>query len=258
MSDWNPAQYLRFDSERMRPALDLIARIVHPDPCLIYDLGCGTGSGTAVLRHRFPRARTIGVDASDAMLERARAEVPGAAFVAADLATWVPEQPADVISTNAALQWLPDHPTLLPRLLGQLAPGGVLAVQMPAMDQAPIRRLQGEVASSGPWAARLATVAATAPRILEPRAYRALLAPYTARFEMWETVYWHALEGEDAAVQWSLGTALRPYLAALEEPMRGDYLAAYAAAVRPHYPRDADGRTLLPFRRLFLLAAAPG
>jgi len=258
MSDWNPAQYLRFDSERLRPALDLIARIAHPDPKIVYDLGCGTGNGTAVLRSRFPSARVIGVDASAAMLERARAEVPGAEFTAADLATWTPAQKGDVIFTNAALQWLPDHKVLLPRLLGCLAPGGVFAVQMPAMDAAPIRRLQFEVAANGPWADRLGPIAAKAPRILEPPAYRALLAPLTARFEMWETIYWHALQGEDAAVQWSLGTSLRPYVEALEEPMRSAYLDAYTQAVRPHYPREADGRTLLPFRRLFLLAVAAG
>lgn len=256
MSDWNPAQYLRFDNERLQPAIDLLARIAHPAPRVVYDLGCGTGSGTAMLRARYPAARIVGVDGSAAMLERARREVPDAEFVAADLAGWAAPEPADVIFTNAALQWLPDHPALFPRLLRGLAPGGVLAVQMPAMDTAPIRRLQGETASNGPWAAILAPLVARAPRILPPPDYRAMIAPHVARFDMWETIYWHALQGEDAAVQWSLGTALRPFVDALAEPMRGEFLAAYAAAVRPHYRPEPDGRTLLPFRRLFLLARA--
>ena len=102
MSDWNPAQYLRFDSERLRPAIDLLARIAHPAPRTIYDLGCGTGSGTAMLRARYPDARIVGVDGSAAMLERARKEVPGAEFVAADLGAWTAPDPADVIFTNAA------------------------------------------------------------------------------------------------------------------------------------------------------------
>lgn len=258
MADWNPAQYLRFDNERLRPAIDLLARIAHPAPRLICDLGCGTGSGSAMLRTRYPAARIIGVDASPAMLERARAAVPDAEFVSADLAGWQPPGPVDVIFSNAALHWLPDHPALFARLPGLLAPGGILAVQMPAMHDEPIRALQGETARRGPWAARLAPLADQAPRILAPREYRALLAPRVARFDMWETIYWHALEGEDAAVQWSKGTALRPFLDALEEPERGQFLAAYADAVRPHYPRGADGKTLLPFRRLFLLAQAAG
>ncbi len=258
MSDWNPTQYLRFDSERLRPAIDLVARIAHPAPRMIYDLGCGTGSGTAMLRARYPAARIVGVDGSAAMLDRARTEVPDAEFVAADLAGWSAPEPADVIFTNAALQWLPDHPVLFPRLLKSLAPGGVLAVQMPAMDAEPIRRLQGETASNGPWREILAPLVAAAPRILPPPDYRAMIAPHVARIDMWETIYWHALQGEDAAVQWALGTSLRPFVDALAEPMRSEFLAAYAAAVRPHYTPGPDGRTLLPFRRLFLLAQAKG
>ena len=49
LPDWDPEQYLRFADERLRPAIDLAARIVHPHPKRVVDLGCGTGSALALL-----------------------------------------------------------------------------------------------------------------------------------------------------------------------------------------------------------------
>ncbi len=255
-ASWNPEQYLRFQGERLQPALDLIARLHHPAPQTVFDLGCGTGSGTDILRTRFPDARITGVDSSPDMLKKARAQASGADFVQADLANWTADRPADVIFSNAALQWLPDHTKLFPHLFAQLAPGGVFAVQMPAMHDEPLRRLQPETAAAGPWAAKLRQQIKAAHRIEKPEFYRDLLAPRAQAFEMWETIYWHALKGEDAAVQWAMGTSLRPYMDALEEPERSAFIRAYADAVRPHYPCRSDGVTLLPFRRFFLLARA--
>ncbi|MBW8271307.1 methyltransferase domain-containing protein [Caldovatus aquaticus] len=255
---WDPAQYLRFGEERLRPALDLIARIPHPGPRRVVDLGCGAGTALPVLAARFPGAEVTGVDGSAAML--ARAAETGFRVVRADIAAWAPEAPADVIFSNAALHWLSGHETLFPRLLGQLAPGGVLAVQMPAMDAAPFRRLQYEVAARGPWAERLRGVR-SAPPILAPEAYYDLLAGRAAALDLWLTEYIHVLRGGDApspaphpVVQWAMGSSLRPFLDALDERSRPAFLAAYTEAVRPHYPPRADGAVLLPFRRLFLVA----
>lgn len=250
---WDPAQYLRFEGERLRPALDLIARIAHPGPRRVVDLGCGAGNALPVLAARFPGAEVVGVDGSPAML--AKAEGAGFRTELADIARWTPaDGPVDVIFSNAALHWLPDHAALLPRLLGLLAPGGVLAVQMPAMHDAPLRALQDRVAALGPWAARLAGVASAAP-ILPPEGYYDLVAGRVAALDLWVTEYLHVLRGEgDPVVQWAMGTSLRPYLDALDEAARPGFLAAYGAALRPHYPRHADGAVLLPFRRLFILA----
>lgn len=250
---WDPSQYLRFGDERLRPALDLLGRIDVASPALVVDLGCGPGNVTPLLGARWPHATLLGVDISPDMLAQARASVPGVAFVAADIATWQPEQAPDVIYSNAALQWLDGHDALLPRLLGLLAPGGVLAVQMPLMDDAPFRTLIQTVAANGPWAADLADVVPL-PRLLAPQAYWDLLRPLAASLEMWESVYHHALAGEDAVMQWASGTSLRPYLDALPENQRAAFRQAYAETIRPFYPRRDDGTTLLPFRRLFLVA----
>jgi len=250
---WDPAQYLRYGDERLRPALDLLARIDAPAPTRVVDLGCGPGNVTAILKQRWPAAEVVGVDGSAPMLAKAREAAPDCRFVEADFSTWAPDAPPDVIYSNAALHWRGEHDVLLPRLFGLLAPGGVLAVQMPAMHAAPIRALQHSVAAEGPWAKLLENVGA-APPILEPGAYWDLLRPRAASLDIWETIYLHALAGENAAVQWASGTSLRPFLDPLPPDLRAQYLAAYTAAVAPHYPRRPDGTTLLPFRRLFLIA----
>lgn len=250
---WDPTQYLRFSDERLRPALDLMGRIPAEAPRRIVDLGCGPGNVTALLKRRWPDAEVSGVDGSAAMLAKARNSAPECRFTEADVAKWTPPQPADLIYSNAALHWVGDHRALFPRLLSFLAPGGTLAVQMPAMHAEPLRALQHEVAANGPWAELLLDIDSALP-ILEPGEYWDLLKPRAASLDIWETIYLHALTGEDAVVQWAMGSSLRPFLDRLEEPLRTDFVRAYADAVRPAYPRRPDGTTLLPFRRLFMVA----
>jgi len=249
---WNPTQYLRFGAERLQPAIDLIGRLTHPAPRRVVDLGCGAGNALPLLAARFPGAEVVGVDGSPEML--AKAASSGFTTEQADIATWEPAEKVDVIFSNAALQWLPDHARLFPRLLSCLAPGGMLAVQMPAMDDTPARRLQLETARSGPWAASVASVATVRP-VPVPGVYYELLRPLAPRLELWVTEYVHQLQGPDPVMQWFKGSSLQPYLDAMPEPMRPDFLAAYAEAIRPHYPPQQDGVTLLSFRRLFLIAS---
>ena len=250
---WDPAQYLRFSDQRLRPALDLLAQVPLTAPGRVIDLGCGAGNVTVILKQRFPSAEVIGVDASASMLEKARTAAPACRFEQGNFASWQPAAAPDLIFTNAALQWVGGHAELFPRLISLLAPAGVLAVQMPAMHNAPLRRLQYEVAALGPWAARLASHA-SAPPILDASAYWDLLRPLVASLDIWETTYLHPLTGEDAVVEWAAGSSLRPFLEPLEPDQREAFRRAYAEALRPHYPRRADGTTLLPFRRLFLVA----
>jgi len=252
---WDPEQYLRFGDERLRPALDLLARVAHPGPRRVVDLGCGAGSAMAALRARFPGAVLRGVDGSPAMLEKARAA--GFETEQADIARWSPAEPLDVLFINAALHWLPDHGALFPRLLETLAPGGVLAVQMPHMHAAPVRAEQDRLAAEGPWAEHLAGVT-SAPPVPEASWYYDLLAPRAAALDIWFAEYLHVLRGEDPVARWAMGSSLRPYMDALagEPEAREGFLAAYAAAMRRAYPPRSDGAVLLPFRRLFILARA--
>lgn len=250
---WDPAQYLRFADERLRPAVDLLARVDLQAPGMVIDLGCGAGNVTALLARRFSDADITGVDSSAPMLAKARAAAPDLRFIEADIGAWTPPAPPDLIFSNAALHWLDGHEALFPRLLSLLAPGGVLAVQMPAMHGAPLRRLQPEVAASGPWAEHLRGIG-SARDILAPERYWDLLAPRAGALDLWETTYMHALRGEDAVAEWASGSSLRPFLDRLPDVLRAPFRAAYAEALAPHYPRRADGATLLPFRRLFIVA----
>jgi trans-aconitate 2-methyltransferase len=254
MPSWDPNQYLKFADHRLRPALDLLAQVALSAPRTIYDLGCGTGNITRLLGERWPGAAVTGVDSSPDMLAKARQEAPGIAFAEADIARWSPPAPADLLFSNATLHWLDDHALLFPRLAAQLAPGGVLAIQMPYNRRSPSHLLMEAAAADGPWRARLGRVRQAYQSLEDVDAYYRILAPAARRLDIWQTEYLHILEGDNPVVAWTRGTALRPYLDALDEPERSQFLAAYEKRVAAAYPKQADGKTLLPFRRLFFIA----
>lgn len=250
---WDPAQYLRWGDHRFRPALDLIQRVPLDRPARIVDLGCGTGNVTAALRRRWPDAAVTGVDGSPEMLARARASDPAVDWQQADIARWVPPVPVDLLFSNAALHWLDDHETLFPRLVSQVAKGGVLAVQMPRNFAEPSHTSIEETVREGPWRERLQKLLRPEP-CKPPEFYWDLLAPRVASLDVWETVYLQALTGDNPVADFVKGSWLRPFLDALPDGEREQFEAAYRARVARAYPARADGVTLFPFRRLFIVA----
>lgn len=252
---WNPDQYLKFAAPRLRPAIDLLAAVPSAHPATVYDLGCGPGNVTRMLTERWPQAHVTGVDDSAAMLAKAATELPGVRWVQQSLADWRAERPADLIYSNAALHWLPDHARLFPALVAQVAPGGVFAVQMPRNFGAPSHALIAETVRSGPWRARLEPLLRPSP-VAAPDFYYDVLAPRVARLDIWETEYLQVLEGADPVKEWTKGTWLKQFLDAIDEPERGPFEGDYAARLRSAYPARADGKTLFPFRRLFMVAVA--
>jgi trans-aconitate 2-methyltransferase len=253
-STWDPRQYLRFADERLRPAMELMARIPSENPAVVCDLGCGTGNVTRLLAQRWPEALVTGIDSSPEMLAQATQGGDGILWRQADIQDWRPETRPDLIFSNAALHWLDDHGTLFPRLVESLAPRGILAVQMPRNFEAPSHTAIAWTVRSGPWKDKLLPLLRSVP-VADPPFYYDLLAPLTRKLDIWETVYLQVFEGADPVVEWVRGTALRPFLAALEDGMRDDFLAAYGERVRANYPRRPDGTTLYPMRRQFLVAA---
>jgi trans-aconitate 2-methyltransferase len=254
MPTWDSTEYLRFANERTQPAIDLAARVQVTSPARVIDLGCGPGNSTAIVAQRWPDAAITGLDSSDAMLATARKEHPQWQWTQSDIASWQPDSPFDVVFSNAALQWVPDHRREFPRLLELVAKGGALAVQMPANFDAPPHRLMREVAATPAWR----NVFKTHPREwqVHPIAfYYDLLAPLAAKIELWTTDYVHVLDGVDGIIAWYRGTGLRPWLDALpDNATRMEYLGAYRARLMPYYSPRADGRVLFPFRRLFMVA----
>jgi trans-aconitate 2-methyltransferase len=254
MADWDAGQYLKFADERTRPAADLLGRVPLAAPARVADLGCGPGNSTALLAARFPAAAITGLDSSPAMLEEARRTLPGLTFVEADLAAWEPDASPDLIFANAVLQWLPDHATLLPRLAGFLAPGGCLAVQMPDNLDEPSHRLMREVADEAPFREALSDAAGARTTLGSFQDYDAWLSRAGCTVDLWRTAYIHPLQGHRSIVEWVRSTGLRPFLAPLSPEQQADYLARYEAALARAYPAQADGRVLLPFPRLFMVA----
>ncbi len=251
---WDPNLYSAFAKPRLRPALDLVARIETLSAGLVADLGCGTGSISALLADRWPDARIFGIDTSPDMLAKADRASP-VTWVQADITAWTPPGPADVLFSNAALHWVDDHAGLFPRLMGMLAPGGWLAVQMPRNYHAPSHTAIIDAARSGPWRDLLEPLLRPEP-VAPPAFYYDLLAPIAAALDIWETEYLHVLDGEDAVMRWTGSTALRPLSEALADhpAWKDDFLEEYRRRLAAAYPRLPDGRTLFPFRRLFLIA----
>ncbi len=251
---WDVEQYERYKAYRDRPALDLMLQIAgDTEPREIWDLGCGTGEHAALLARRHPRARVHGLDSSPAMLEVARARRATVRWVEGDIEAFAPTKPPDLIFTNAALQWLPDHVALFPKLVGALSPGGVFACQMPLSASEYWHVALRALAAEPRWGGRL-----TGLRVVQPVAaaqeYWRWLSPL-ADVDTWSTRYLHVLTGEDPVVEWMKGTGLRPYITALDDPAeREAFLHAYAALMRRAFPREADGSTLFDFPRMFIVA----
>jgi len=249
---WNPTQYLAFGDHRLRPALDLLARIRLDRPARVVDLGCGPGNVTKLLAERWPDGRVTGIDNSPEMLDKARA-IAGIDWQLADAAQWAPESPADVLFSNATLHWLEDHRQLFPRLAGCVAAAGFFAVQMPNNFAAPSHTTAIDLARERPWRARLEPHLLVAP-LLAREAYYRLLAPLAREVDVWETDYLQPLAGDNPVAEWTKGSFLVPLLAALEEPERGEFEAEYRARVAAAYPKQPDGKTLLAYKRLFIVA----
>jgi trans-aconitate 2-methyltransferase len=254
VSDWNAELYRRFEAERTRPAIDLLARVAAERPALVVDLGCGPGNSTELLARLFPAAELIGIDTSPAMLQAARARLPAASFEMADVASWAPGRPPDVLCANATLQWVPDHPRLYPRLMALLAPGGWLATQVPDNLEEPSHTAMREVALAGGFPDVVTAAESERTRIGSFEDHWAWLAPSAASVDLWRTTYVHPLAGPDAVVEWLRATGLRPYLSRLPQAAHADFLAAYRDAIARAYPPRPDGTVLLRFPRLFAVA----
>ncbi|WP_326597190.1 trans-aconitate 2-methyltransferase [Streptomyces sp. NBC_01803] len=261
---WDPAQYQRHSGHRGRPLLDLLVRVPPlPSPAAprVADLGCGPGRPSLPLTERWPDAHVTGYDNSPAMLAEAAAHAgptPGGGsldFAHADLVDWRPTEPFDLILSNAALQWVPDHADRFPSWVAGLTPGGVFAFQVPGNFSAPSHVLMRELCESPRWRGRLGGVPPHPDMVLTPEAYVGILAGLGCAPDVWETTYLHVLRGEDPVLDWVSGTGLRPVLTALEgDPeAREAFLAEYRGALRAAYPPGGHG-TLFPFRRVFVVA----
>ena len=250
---WNPQAYESFADHRMRPAIDLLARVPLEAPRRVVDLGCGSGNVTLLLAERWPDASIVALDSSAEMLATARTRSAAIDWRQADLGAWRCAEPFDLVFSNAALHWLTDHAAFFPRLAQCVTPGGVLAVQMPSNFSAPSHVLMHELALEPPYREHLKPVLRPTP-VLDAGDYYALLAPLFARLDIWTTEYRQLLRGENPVADWTRTTWLGGLLDALPRPSRGPFEAEYRRRVLDAYPKSPDGATLFPFKRLFIVA----
>jgi trans-aconitate 2-methyltransferase len=249
---WDVAVYEAFAAWRERPFDDLVARLPSGlEPGLVLDAGCGTGRTTHRLAARFPDARLLGVDGSEAMLRVAKPH-PRITWKAADLRTFTPASAADVVVANAVLHWIPGPEQMLARLGSWVGPAGVLALQVPANFHRPSHRIVAELAASPRWSAHLRAVA-PGDHVLPLAAYRAQLEHDGFEVEAWETDYLMELPGEEAVLNWLTGTTLRPYLSALPKGEAVAFRQELGARLAEAYPAEG-GVTRFPFLRRFVVA----
>ena len=254
MTHWNPRSYLHFGDERTRPSIDLASRIAIETPETIIDLGCGPGNSTQVLRQRWPQACITGLDSSVEMIDTARTEYPNEQWVLSDIKEWCPGNTFNVVFSNAALQWIPDHGHLVERLFGYVADGGALAFQIPSADFALVRILIHEIAIDGPWASRMAGPL-HALTMEPPSFYYDHLSPLARSVDIWETEYFHVMTSPLAIVDWIASTGLRPFLKEIESESEADqFVTKLRQRINEAYLVRPDGQVLFPFKRTFVIA----
>jgi trans-aconitate 2-methyltransferase len=255
---WDPGTYLKFEKERSRPFFDLLTQLPEKSFRRIADLGCGPGRLTRRLAERWPEARVIGLDSSQEMLAEAEALSISARleFEVGDLRTWQPSEPMDLVISSAALQWAPQHESLLPHLLDMLAEGGTLAVQVPDFIEMPLRIAIEQTVQGDRWRTRLAG-AGLQPGCIKPLTwYVGELLEHDCEVNAWQTTYVHVLPGDNPVLEWIKGSALRPLLEKLNSAEANDFLQELGGRLRSEYPRNR-GLTLFPFPRLFFVANRP-
>jgi trans-aconitate 2-methyltransferase len=235
MEDWSARQYLKFEDERTRPPRDLLAQLPLQKPRVVVDLGCGPGNSTELLVERFPQSEVIGLDSSPDMLRKARERLPNCKFVQDDIATWTPDPRTDLIFGNAVMQWLPDHPAIMRRLLQALM-------------------FQREVGESGPWRDHPEIKAAPREDLPSPEAYYDLLKPVCSAIDIWHIVYNHVMASPAAITEWFKGSSLQPFLSPLDAGAREKFLAAYTEKIVRAYKPRFDGKVLLRLPRLFIVS----
>jgi len=251
-ADWNPDSYARFADLRLRPVGDLLAQVGDLPAGDVVDLGCGAGAAGALLVDRFAGRAVVGLDASPAMLDRAREGGAYGRLTLADLRDWTPEAAPALIFSNAALQWTGDHAALMPRLAGMLAPGGSLAVQMPRQWGAPSHRFLRDIAAAQ-FPDRFDPQ--PAPPVAPAVEYWRMLAPL-GEVRAWETDYVQYLAPTGAGHpvrRFTEATAMRPFMERLNAEEAESFVTSYDAALAAAYPVLPDGGALLPFRRVFVV-----
>jgi trans-aconitate 2-methyltransferase len=247
---WDPERYHQFQKERSAPFEDLLTLVKLRPGLQVIDLGCGTGELTCRLADHLPDSQVLGIDSSPEMLERARSqEGPTLRFELTSIEQV--EGQWDLVFSNAALQWVDNHPSLMPRLLSLVRPGGQLVVQMPSNHNHPTHTLILEIAGQSPFREVLGNWRRSSP-VLAVEAYAGLLYEHGAtEIIVFEKVYPHVLPDADALADWTSGTALVPYFERLTHELSELFMERYRKRLWELWPK---GPVFYGFRRILFAA----
>lgn len=254
MSDWNSEQYLKFKKDRTQPSIDLAGRLYAENPQRIIDIGCGPGNSTAVLKKRYPDAYVLGADFSPNMIEKAKAEHDDIDFMIFD-ATKDFEKLSDkfdIVFSNACIQWVPNHQKLLKDMMSILNSNGIMAIQVPINEEQAVHRIIKKVIRTEKWNGRF-----TSTRefyTLTESEYFDILSEISTDFSLWKTIYCHRMPSHQSIIEWYKGTALRPYLDALDDMEKEEFERDILSELKKEYPVQANGEIMFRFPRLFMLA----
>jgi trans-aconitate 2-methyltransferase len=255
-SDWNAAQYLKFEGERSLPIRDLIAKIPLDSPKHVVDLGCGTATSTAVLAQRYPDAQLKGIDSSPNMIAKARETLPSVDFAVENLATFTPDKAVDLFLSNAVFHWVPRNERLeiIARLVSSQNSGGVFAFQVPDNYMEPSHLAMRETAAGRSWADTLSSAHLAIEPFQSPEEIYDRLKSICSHISIWHTTYHHVLKDHQAIVEWVKGTGLKPFVDPLQPDLRELFLEAYLQRIKEVYPSLSDGKVMLHYPRLFVVA----
>lgn len=252
MSDWQPDLYLKFKNERTQPSIDLVAKIDHLSPKSIIDIGCGPGNSTQVLVNRWPKAKIVGIDSSASMIQKAKQEYTNQEWYVADASTYKSDEKFDILFSNAAIQWIPNHPDLLRNFYSLLSPKGIIAVQIPRFWDMPLGKVIDNIANQPRWKSKTFGVSSLFT-IHDYSFYYDILSGLFDSIEIWETNYMHILDSHESMIQMMRSTGLKPYLEKLETSEKVEFENTVFEAIKEPYPVQKNGKVLLPFKRLFFL-----
>jgi len=249
--DWQPDLYMQFKSERTQPSIDLVSKINKPAPKSIIDFGCGPGNSTQILADRWPEAKIVGIDSSSSMIEKAKQDFPEQEWEVADASTYEPFKKFDIVYSNAAIQWIPNHKVLLAKFYDMLSDDGVVAVQVPQFWDMQLGKVIENIANQTQWKSKTGNVSELFT-IHDYIFYYDIMYDLFNKIEIWETHYLHMMENHMAIIEMMRSTGLKPYFERLaDDSEKKEFEDAVLKDLKNVYPRQKNGKVLLPFKRLF-------
>jgi len=265
MADWDPELYNRFRRYRAEPVDEILRRLALGPSDRVVDLGCGSGENTVQIARQIDQGSALGIDSSPAMIAAAESLRDGLdeplkshlEFRRADLRDFNADREYTVVFSNAALQWVSDHRSVLAACYRALEDGGALAVQMPANEHETAQATIQAMAWSARWKGALGMMRTpSAETVLAPENYAAMLSQIGfVDVDCYYHTFHHPMASPVEVVEFVRATALRRFLEKLPPDQHPAFVGELTERLRRAY--GTSGPVTFDFRRLFLWGRRP-